>query len=165
MTRPAYDHVWHPLQKRNRCQSMKPEPAPLRAIAFRLFAQAFAPSMLAQVLIIHRPDSQRRVLNLQQLLAACNAWVPPAGGPARRTRCSLHQFRDDGFVDDLAAVRRADVLVRVICGARRSIGQGSCSNSFRICRHPGVACALYAVVIHELTGACGVYFLVGTMFS
>ncbi len=69
-----------------------------------------------QVLIIHRPNSQRRVLNLQQLLAACNAWVPPAGGPARRARCSLHRFRDDGMVEDLAALRRADVLVRVVVG-------------------------------------------------
>ena len=65
-----------------------------------------------QVLIIHRPNSQRRVLNLHQLLAACIAWVPPPGGPARRTRCTLHQFRDDAVVEDLAALRRADVLVR-----------------------------------------------------
>ena len=71
------------------------------------------------MLIIHRPNSQRRVLNLQQLLAACNAWVPPAGGPARRTQCSLHEFRDDGFVEDLAALRRADVLVRTITPASR----------------------------------------------
>jgi len=67
-----------------------------------------------QVLIIHRPNSQRRVLNMQQVLAACNAWAPPAGGPVRRARCSLHQFRDDGVVEDLAALRRADVLVRVM---------------------------------------------------
>ncbi len=67
-----------------------------------------------QVLIIHRPDSQRRVLNLQQLLAACDAWMPPAGGRARRTRCRLHQFRDDSLVEDLAALRRADVLVRAV---------------------------------------------------
>ena len=68
-----------------------------------------------QVLIIHRPNSQRRILNLRQLLAACNAWVPPPGGAARRTRCALHEFRDDAVVEDIAAVRRADVLVWVPC--------------------------------------------------
>jgi hypothetical protein len=64
------------------------------------------------VLIIYRPHSQRRVLNLPQLLEACNAWVPPPMGPARRARCRLVEFSDDGLVEDLALVRRADVLVR-----------------------------------------------------
>ena len=69
-----------------------------------------------QVLIIHRPHSQRRMLNLPQLLEACNAWVPPLTSSARRTRCRLVEFSDDGTVENLAAVRRADVLVRVVRG-------------------------------------------------
>lgn len=63
------------------------------------------------MLIIYRPHGSRRLLNLEQTLALCNAYVPGAG-LAQRTNCEVVEFQDDRFLEDLALLQRTDVLVR-----------------------------------------------------
>ena len=66
-----------------------------------------------QVLIINRPHVSRRLLNLEQLLALCNAHVPGVG-TAQRTNCEAIEFQSERFLEDLALLQRTDVLVRLI---------------------------------------------------
>ena len=63
-----------------------------------------------QILIIYRPHGARRLLNQEQLLVLCNAYVPKSG-PAERTNCELLEFQEAHFVEDLALLHRTDIMV------------------------------------------------------
>ncbi len=63
-----------------------------------------------QILIIYRPHGSRRLLNMEQVLALCNAWAPGVGG-FTSARCRPIEFQD-GFLGDLAALQRAHIMVR-----------------------------------------------------
>lgn len=77
-----------------------------------------------QVLIIFRPHGSRRILNQEQLLALCNAYVPSAG-PAKHTNCEIIEFQEKHFLEDLALLQRADVLVRLPQGLEIGLEAGS----------------------------------------
>ena len=64
-----------------------------------------------QVLFIHRPYGSRRILNQEQVLRLCNAWKPTTGG-FKRARCQVIEFRDGAFVENLAMLQAAHILVR-----------------------------------------------------
>ena len=64
-----------------------------------------------QVLFIHRPYGSRRVLNQEQVLRLCNAWKPMTGD-FKRARCQIIEFKDGAFVENLAMLQAAHILVR-----------------------------------------------------
>lgn len=53
----------------------------------------------------------RRILNLDDIVKACNAWKPPAESPFERTECITRETKPDTFVEDLGIVNQAHALV------------------------------------------------------
>ena len=67
-----------------------------------------------QILVSNRTGGYRHLLQLEEFLQQCNAWVPPAPSRWRRARCSPRTDAD--FVSDLAQMQQADIFVSLGVG-------------------------------------------------
>jgi hypothetical protein len=76
-----------------------------------ILAEYLRASADMQVLFIHRPYGSRRILNQEQVLRLCNAWKPTVGG-YKRARCQVIEFRNGAFIENLAMLQAAHILVR-----------------------------------------------------
>lgn len=67
---------------------------------------------LAHVKRVHRSCAADRlqITNAEEVLRKCQDWMPP--GSQRPARCEGTAFADGGMPSDVAALRRADILVR-----------------------------------------------------
>jgi hypothetical protein len=90
-----------------------------------------------QVLFIYRPYGSRRILNQQQVLQLCNAWQPEAGG-FKRAHCRVIEFKDGAFVENLAMLQAAHVLVRHRKAAPACTWQSSCRQSGHVTAFVGM---------------------------
>jgi hypothetical protein len=63
----------------------------------------------AQILVSNRTGGYRHLLQLEEFLQHCNAWVPPAPSRWKRARCSARG--DTDFLTDLAVMQQADIFV------------------------------------------------------
>ena len=62
-----------------------------------------------QILVSNRTGGYRHLLQLEEFLQHCNAWVPPAPSRWKRARCSARG--DTDFLTDVAVMQQADIFV------------------------------------------------------
>jgi hypothetical protein len=56
-----------------------------------------------------------QITNAEEVLRKCQDWMPP--GSQRPARCEGTAFANGGMPADVAALRRADILVRQLYGS------------------------------------------------
>jgi hypothetical protein len=60
-----------------------------------------------------------QIKNAEEVLRKCQDWMPP--GSQRPARCEGTAFADSGMPADVAALRRADILVRFSCAVQDAV--------------------------------------------
>ena len=76
-----------------------------------------------QILIIYRPHGARRLLNQEQLLVLCNAYVPKSGR-AKRTNCELLEFQEQLAREMICGDARIDGIAIGIIANQRGLIKG-----------------------------------------